>query len=66
MKISNNIKKTEEIKTYEEETGKKAIWKNSVTEGFKKRVKGEKIYEADKERITFLVSEGTKNKWQEF
>ncbi|MHA2258798.1 MAG: response regulator [Promethearchaeota archaeon] len=54
------------MKTYEEETGKKAIWKNSVTEGFKKWVKGEKIYEADKERITFLVSEGTKNKWQEF
>ena len=54
------------MKKYEEETGKKAIWRDTVTEGFKKWQKGEKIYEIDKERITFLVSEGTKSKWQEF
>ncbi|MFW9881770.1 MAG: response regulator [Candidatus Thorarchaeota archaeon] len=65
MLISDNIRKTEKMKKYEEETGKKAIWKDSVTKGFKKWVKGEKIYETDKERITFLVSEGTKKKWQE-
>ncbi len=54
------------MKKYEEETGKKAIWRDKVTTSFKKWSKGEKIYEKDKERITFLVSEGTKSKWQEY
>ena len=60
------MKKTEEMKKYEEETGKNAVWKDSVTEGFKKWLRGEKIYEKNKERITFLVSEGTRNEWQKF
>ncbi len=54
------------MKKYEEETGKNAIWKDSVTEGFKKWLRGERIYEKNKERITFLVSEGTRNEWQKF
>ena len=54
------------MKKYEEETGKNAVWKDSVTEGFKKWLRGERIYEKNKERITFLVSEGTRNEWQKF
>ncbi|MBN1799860.1 MAG: response regulator transcription factor [Candidatus Lokiarchaeota archaeon] len=62
----SDSEKTEEMEKYEKETGKFAIWRGVVTEGFKKWQKGEKIYEQDKERITILVSEEKKNKWQNF
>jgi len=58
--------KTDEMKRYEKETGKYAVWRGVVTEGFKKWQKGEKIYDRDKERISLYVSEETKNKWQDF
>jgi CheY-like chemotaxis protein len=64
--MSKYVKKTAEMEKYEKETGKNAIWKDSITEGFKKWLKGDKIYETNKERITFLVSEGTRNEWQKF
>ena len=51
---------------YQERTDKYAIWRGSITEGFKKWLKGEKIYDRDKERISLYVSEGTKTKWQDF
>jgi len=51
---------------YEDETGKYAIWQEKITEGFKKWLKGEKIYDRDKERISLYVSENTKERWQEF
>ena len=54
------------MRKYEIETGKKSIWRGSVTEGFKKWQKGEKIYESDKKRIMLLVSDVTKEKWQDF
>ncbi|MFX1321463.1 MAG: response regulator [Promethearchaeota archaeon] len=54
------------MKKYEDETGKYAIWQEKITEGFKKWLKGEKIYDRDKERISLYVSEDTKEKWQEF
>lgn len=60
------VEKTEEMKRYEEETGKYAVWRGSVTEAFKKWAKGEKIYDRDKERISLYVSEDTKVEWQEF
>jgi CheY-like chemotaxis protein len=64
--MPDKIKKTKEMEKYEEETGKNAIWKDIITEGFKKWQKGDKVYEMNKERITFLVSEGTRNEWQKF
>ena len=64
--ISEDINKTEEMEKYENETGKKAIWRGRITDSFKKWQKGEKIYEKDKERIMMLVSEETKMKWQGF
>lgn len=66
MFISDNFNKTNEMKDYEKETGKFAIWRGRVTEGFKKWQKGEKIYEKDKERIMILVSVEVKGKWQNF
>jgi CheY-like chemotaxis protein len=54
------------MKEYEGGTDKYAIWRGSITEGFKKWLKGEKIYDRDKERISLYVSEDTKQQWQEF
>ena len=51
---------------YEEETGKYAVWRGQITEAYKKWLKGEKIYDRDKERISLYVSEDTKQAWQEF
>ena len=60
------MKEKKEMIEYEKETGKKAIWRGNVTEGFKKWQKGEKIYEKNKERVMILVSEENKKKWQNF
>lgn len=54
------------MKKYEQETGKYAVWRGLVTEGFKKWQRGEKIYDRDKERISFYIPEETKVKWQDF
>jgi CheY-like chemotaxis protein len=54
------------IKIYEDQTNKYAEWRGTVTEGFKKWLKGEKIYDRDKERISLYVSEKTKTDWQSF
>ena len=59
----NSIKKTEEMKEYEKITGKYAIWRGIITEGFRKWQRGEKIYQREKERISLYVSEETKSKW---
>jgi metal-responsive CopG/Arc/MetJ family transcriptional regulator len=60
----------EEIKQlmdrYEKETGKYAMWRKVITESFKKWLKGEKIYDRNKERISLYVSEDTKQTWQNF
>ena len=50
------------MKKYEEETGKKAIWRGAVTESFKKWQKGEKVYPKEKERINLLVAKEKKDK----
>lgn len=54
------------MQKYEEETGKVAIWRGTVTESFKKWQRGEKIYSRDKERIALYISEEEKNRWTEF
>ncbi|MFX1592428.1 MAG: response regulator [Promethearchaeota archaeon] len=66
-KLDLNNKQTKELmKEYEKHTDKFAIWRGSITEGFKKWLKGEKIYDRDKERISLYVSEDTKQQWQDF
>lgn len=60
------IEKTREMIDYEKETGKYAIWRGVVTEGFKRWLRGEKIYDRNKERISLYVSEDMKDDWQTF
>ena len=61
---SEKVKKLMEL--YKEQTDKYANWRGTVTEGFKKWLKGEKIYDRNKERISLYVSEETKKQWQDF
>ena len=51
---------------YQAATDKYAIWRGSITEGFKKWLKGDKIYDRDKERISLYVSEDTKDFWNDY
>jgi len=54
------------MKEYEETTDKYANWRGNITEGFMKWLKGEKIYDREKERISLYVSDDTKEEWTEF
>ena len=54
------------MKQYQEENDKYAIWRGAITEGFKKWLKGEKIYTRDKERISLYVDDKIKGDWQKF
>ncbi len=56
----------DEINKYQAETGKHAIWRGNVTEGFLQWRSGKKIYNRDRERIALYVPEETKDKWQSF
>jgi len=59
-------KAKELMKEYEETTDKYANWRGNITEGFMKWLKGEKIYDREKERISLYVSDKTKEDWNEF
>lgn len=59
----NSIRKTNEMRKYEETTGRYAIWRGLITEGFRKWQRGDKVYLRDKERISLYVSDDTKTKW---
>ncbi len=54
------------MKQYREDTDKFAIWRGAVTTGFINWLKGEKIYDREKERISLYVSDDTKEEWSEF
>ncbi|MFW9865659.1 MAG: response regulator [Candidatus Thorarchaeota archaeon] len=64
--MAQKIHKTPEMKKYELETGKNAIWKNEITKGFVKWQKGEPIYDLDKERVALYVPKYVKEKWVSF
>jgi len=61
-----SVKLTDDMKIYEKETGKRAIWRGNITKNFKKWKKGEKIHIEDKERVCILVTEEVKKQWQNF
>ncbi|MFX0101275.1 MAG: response regulator [Candidatus Hodarchaeota archaeon] len=61
--IPAEFKKTEEMKRFEAETGKKAIWQERVTAAFKKWQKGEKIYNRKKDRLGIYLSTEDKEDW---
>lgn len=65
-KIPDDLKKTKEMKNFESETGKRAIWRGNITESFKKWQKGENDFEIDKERISLYVSKDNKDEWLNF
>ncbi|MBY8979529.1 MAG: response regulator [Candidatus Lokiarchaeota archaeon] len=54
------------MREYEETTDKYANWRGNITEGFMKWLKGEKIYDREKERISLYVANKTKEEWSEF
>jgi CheY-like chemotaxis protein len=60
------IKKTEEMESYEHETGKQALWQGRITKGFEKWKEGEKNYYEDKKRISVYISRETEKKWQDY
>ncbi|MBY9008793.1 MAG: response regulator [Candidatus Lokiarchaeota archaeon] len=62
----NDEKIKQYMKKYEDENDKYAIWRGAITEGFKKWLKGEKIYTRDKERISLYVDDKIKGDWQKF
>jgi CheY-like chemotaxis protein len=65
-KISDDLKKTEEMEKFEKETGKKAIWRGAFTESFKKWQNGKDDFNIDKERISLYVSKDAKEEWLNF
>ncbi|MCK4480098.1 MAG: response regulator [Candidatus Lokiarchaeota archaeon] len=64
--IPDDLKKTKEMENFEKETGKRAIWRGSITETFKKWQKGEDDFDIDKERISLYVSKDIKDEWLNF
>ena len=64
--IPDDLKKTKEMENFEKETGKRAIWRGSITETFKKWQKGEDDFDLDKERISLYVSKDIKDEWLNF
>ncbi|MFX1426296.1 MAG: response regulator [Promethearchaeota archaeon] len=64
--MAQKVKITEEMKKYELETGKNAIWNNEITKGFLKWQKGERLYDIDKERVALYVSKNMKERWVSF
>ncbi len=54
------------MRVYEETTDKYANWRGNITEGFMKWLKGEKIYDREKERISLYVADKTKEEWSAF
>ena len=65
-KPAEPIKFTKRMREYEKITGKKAIWLNRITEGFKRWERGEHVYTREKERIAFYVNDETKKVWETF
>ncbi len=61
-----NIEKTEEMVRFERETGKKAIWREEITNEFKKWINGKKIYHREGERWTIYLNKDLDEKWREF
>ncbi len=63
------IEKTEEMIEYEKETGKFAIWKGDITKGYKKWLKGEKIYDYGSDirpRVTTTLDPERRDRWAQF
>ena len=54
------------MEEFENETGKRAIWRGNVTETFRKWQRGEDNIDIEKERISLYVDRELKDEWQNF
>ena len=63
---NETIELTKKMEEYEKITGKKAVWLNRITEGFKRWERGENVYIREKERIAFYIDDETKKLWESF
>ncbi|MFX0074608.1 MAG: PleD family two-component system response regulator [Candidatus Hermodarchaeota archaeon] len=59
-----DIKKTTEMKKYEKETGKQAIWHGSITESFKRWQEEKEVYGIGKKGIGILIDNDKKKEWK--
>lgn len=64
--MAQKILKTAEMRKYELETGKNAIWNDDITKGFIKWQKGERLYDLDKDRVSLYIPKAMKEKWVSF
>ena len=64
--ITNRNDRNEEMKQFEKETGKKAMWHGQITENFLKWKRGEKAFDENKDRISLYLPEGMKDEWTTF
>ena len=58
-------KKTLEMKKYEKETGKQAIWHGSITESFKRWQEEKEVYGIVKKGIGILIDNESKEDWKQ-
>jgi len=61
----NDVKKTLEMKKYERETGKKAIWHGNITESFKRWQEEKEVYGIGKKGIGILITNEMKKEWKQ-
>lgn len=60
------LKKTAEMKRYEKETGKQAIWHGNVTGSFKRWQEEKEVYGIGKKGIGLLINNDRKRKWKQY
>jgi len=59
-------RKTQEMKKYEKETGKQAIWHGSITESFKRWQEEKEVYGIGKKGIGILITNEMKKNWKQY
>lgn len=66
IKISKNADKSDDMKKFEDETGRQALWQGKMTKSYEKWKEGQKIYYGDKKRISVYISHETEKRWLSF
>jgi len=61
----SDVEKTPEMKKYEKETGKQAIWHGNITESFKRWQEEKEVYGIGKKGIGILTTNEMKKEWKQ-
>ena len=61
----SELKKTPEMKKYEKNTGKQAIWHGNITESFKRWQEEKEVYGIGKKGIGILINNDMKKEWKQ-